>query len=91
MNYYDLQKAAKSAIESIDEFSQVYGGNNVLASIKAQMSFVYTHALNLENPTEHLNQNPFTYSVLASREFASPEELAIKEKLDKVSYILDRG
>jgi len=61
-----------------------------LESIRKQLIFIRDKALEGKNPLLELGEkNYFTYRILASKEFASPEEMEIKKNIDYVSRILD--
>lgn len=90
MNYIDLAKTAREAIRAIDDFIEVNGSTSVLDSIRTQMIFVEKNAESGVDPVLALDGKEFTYSILASRELCSPDELEIKKRLDAVSLIFDR-
>ncbi len=90
MNYVELAERADTAIQKLQEFIDNNGSTDVLESIKEQMLFIKGKALTKKNPAYELENNQkFTYAILASREFASPQELELKEYINKVSRILD--
>lgn len=92
MDFMSLANKSSAAIFEIDLFINKYGSSQSLESIKSQMRFILDAALSDKNPLHLLPKDkPFTYSVLASREFASPEEMKIKACLDEVSKLLDAG
>ena len=54
------------------------------------MLFIRDNANRGKDPAIELgDERKFTYSIIASREFASPAELELKEYLDEVSRLLD--
>jgi hypothetical protein len=90
MNFKKLVGAANDALSKIAAFEAKNGESPVHDSIKAQMKFIRDAALASKNPNMELEKDrQFTYAILASREFASPEELVVKLSLDVVSKLLD--
>ena len=89
MNFSELSKKASNAIDEIEKYIGRYGTNEVIASIKQQMIFIKEKAILKQNPVLALHEKKFTYGVLSSREFSSPDEMRIKKLLDDVSRILD--
>lgn len=89
MNYQALQLAAEQVIAAINKTAPASISVDVLASIKRQMEFICKHAAAGNNPSAELPPNTkFTYAVLASRELASPDELLLQAKIDKVTHLL---
>ena len=90
MNFIKLKESAIVAIKKIDEFGIKNGESDQLESIKQQMIFIRDNAINGKDPSLELGDDrKFTYAIIASREFASPEELDLKEYIDEVSSLLD--
>lgn len=90
MDYKELSFRAGLAIDKLDEFIRKVGATASLESIRQQMIFIRDKADQGKNPLDELESSRyFTYRILASREFASPEELEIKKYIDHVSNILD--
>ncbi|WP_105103597.1 immunity protein Tsi6 family protein [Microbulbifer pacificus] len=91
MNFRALKAASDEALNEISKYVKKNGSNNVLQSIENQMKFISSEAGSGVNPKEKLSEGrQFTYGILSSREFSSPEELIIKEKLDNVTEQLNR-
>lgn len=89
MNFNSLQLAAADVIAAIDANPPQQTSVDVLASIKNQMVFIRDKAAVGQNPSAELPVGAtFTYAVLASRELASPDELALQAIIDKVSTFL---
>lgn len=89
MNFNSLQLAADNVITAIDANPPQQTSVDVLASIKNQMVFIRNKAAAGQNPAAELPAGTtFTYAVLASRELASPDELALQAMIDKVSTFL---
>ncbi|MEO3877120.1 hypothetical protein [Rheinheimera fenheensis] len=89
MNFNALKSAANDVIDAIytDSFETVTA--DVLTSIKNQMVFIRDAAAAGKDPAAELpSGTKFTYAVLASRELASPDELLLQAKIDKVTRIL---
>lgn len=89
MDYEALSTSAKVALNKLEKYINTVGSTGVLESIKQQLIFIHDKAAEGKNPLFELEEKKFTYNVLASREFASPEELEIKKTIDYVSRILD--
>jgi|GEM_PF-2477184 len=88
MDYKALCTAAEKVIVAIDMQPPQYASAGVLASIKNQMVFIRDNAAIGKNPSKELTSGKkFTYGILSSREFASPDELVLKELIDAVSRI----
>ncbi|SNY58967.1 hypothetical protein SAMN06297280_3530 [Arsukibacterium tuosuense] len=89
MDYKALQAAASDVIAFIDNNAPKHTSADVLTSIKNQMVFIRDNAAAGKNPSTELSSGAkFTYAVLASRELASPEEMALQDLIDKVTSIL---
>jgi hypothetical protein len=84
-----LEKKSNAALFIIDEFTVSNGGSSVLESIREQILFIRNNAILGKNPVVELNGRQFTYGIISSREFSSPDELKIKTCLDAVSEVLD--
>ena len=90
MNLKKLADAANVALARISAFAAKNGSTAPLESIRNQMKFIRDAAVDGKNPNSQLAPGQlFTYAILASREFASPEELEVKAALDAVSALLD--
>lgn len=89
MNYQDLSTAANKVITEIDRNKLRFISENTKESIKNQMIFIKSYADQKIDPRSQLNGSKFTYGIISSREFASPEELEVKELIDNVSRIFD--
>jgi hypothetical protein len=90
MNLNKLADAANVALAKISAFAASNGTTPTLESIRNQMKYIRDAAANGKNPNLELAPGQlFTYAILASREFASPEELEVKAALDSVSALLD--
>jgi len=86
MDFTKLAATATLARKALLEHGQINGNSAVCDSIISQLDFIIKHANNCCDPRSKLTQNQtFTYSILASREFCSPDELTLKEYLDAVS------
>lgn len=88
MDLNQLAKAAADALAELDALISKQGANDALTSIQTQVDFIRKHADNGENPKAHLKGNKFTYAIIASRELASPDEMIVQEKLDKITILL---
>lgn len=89
MHFERLAEAASAAIFEIRNFITQHGSAPALDSIESQMRFIYDSALSNRNPLEMVSKDSsFTYGILSSREFASPDEMEIKKKLDRVTELL---
>ncbi|WP_153039159.1 immunity protein Tsi6 family protein [Microbulbifer sp. Q7] len=89
MNYSDVEDCADRALEAVVGLESKHGKSPVLESIKNQMIFVRDNARVGKNPVDELpDGKSFTFGILSSREFASPEELLVKEKLNRVARLL---
>lgn len=89
MDFKKLAFAADKAIEAIESDLLKYISEGSILSIKNQMWFIQSSAREEIDPRSLLNGRQFTYSLIASREFSSPDELNVKSLLDEVSTILD--
>ncbi|WP_156035228.1 hypothetical protein [Microbulbifer sp. HZ11] len=91
-NYLDLvelNRRAGDALAAISTFENLYGKSAVLGSIRAQMNFVFKETEEGRNPLESINSSrSFTFGILSSREFSSPDELKLKAKLNRVAELL---
>lgn len=89
MNYKKLLLHTELALNELTQFINKYGSSQTLESIKKQLIFMKNNANQEKNPLLELNENQtFTYVILASREFSSPEELKVKDSIDEVTRIL---
>ena len=83
-----LQLAANDVIAAIDATPPEHVSDDVLASIQNQMIFIREKAAAGKSPSAELPAGTtFTYAMLASRELASPDELVLKVKIDKVQSL----
>lgn len=86
MNFILLVEKAKEAQKRILESNYIDLNNSKILSILNQLEFIIKYSEQLVDPKTQLKSGEkFTYSIIASREFASPSELVIKEYLDQVS------
>lgn len=91
MGLNELKEAADTAIEKINSFIKENGNSGPLQSILNQMIFVRDNAAKGQHPADVLKEDEkFSYSIIASREFASPDEMELKEFITRVSRIMDR-
>ncbi len=88
MNYKDLFTASKTALYLLENLLKKEDTNQNLLSIKAQLQFINNHADNNINPISMLEGKSFSFGILSSREFASPEELFVKNYIDRVSHLI---
>lgn len=89
MNYSDVEECADRALGAVVMLEKKYGESPVLESIKNQMIFVRDNARAGKNPVDELpSGQSFTFGILSSREFSSPEELLVKEELNRVARLL---
>jgi len=89
MSMRELEVAAQKAYRSVSEIENSRGASDAIDSIRKQMQFIARKASEGKNPVQELNGNKFTYSLIASKEFDSPEEKFSKNDLDIVSDLLD--
>jgi hypothetical protein len=86
MNFMLLTKKARVAKNRIIASDVIDQNSTLILSILQQLEFIIKYSEQKIDPRSQLKTGQtFTYSVLASREFCSPEELAIKNLLDEVS------
>lgn len=90
MNYQKLSAAASKVIMEIESDKLSYTSDGTKQSIKNQMIFIKKYADQNIDPRTKLDGNQFTYGIISSREFSSPDELEIKALIDDVSKILDK-
>lgn len=90
MNYQKLSTAAHKVIMELesDKLSCTIDGTK--QSIKNQMIFIKKYADQNIDPRIKLDGNQFTYGIISSREFSSPDELEIKALIDDVSKMLEK-
>lgn len=89
MDYQALNIAAAQVIVFMEDNPLPAASVDVLTSIKNQMVFIRDAAAAGKDPAAELpSVTKFTYAVLASRELASPEELLLQAKIDKVTRTL---
>ncbi len=77
-------------MNELEKYINKYELTGVLESIQVQLDYIQKNALEHKNPFLELGERKFTYQILSSREFASPEELEIKKHIDYVSEILEK-
>lgn len=90
MTLIELSEASSDVLMEINKLESVHGGTNALSTIKTQMEFIKKYAECGINPKSQLGDNTFTYAIIASREFASPAEMVIQEKLDNITILLKK-
>lgn len=84
-----LASAVKDALVELDKLIENHGTSSILESIKHQLQFIQQKAEEGKDPVDELRDGKkFTFGILASREFSSPEELVVQEKIDSVTEIL---
>ncbi|HEX5794169.1 MAG TPA: hypothetical protein VFY01_12900 [Rheinheimera sp.] len=89
MDYKALYNAANNVVVAIDSQPLRYTSADVISSIKHQMIFIRDNAAAGKNPSNELPAGTkFTYAILASRELASPDELALQVLIDEVTAAL---
>lgn len=90
----DFTRVEESALKAIEKFlnQNVVDINELfMQSILAQLNFIADCAKEGKNPRTSLTEGKtFTYGIIASREFASPEELKLNEYLTAVDLELYR-
>jgi len=85
MSYENLYLSSKMALKKIDEFEEKNGNWSIFETIRAQIIFINTHAYEKKNPVAYLKENQsFTFGVISSKEFSSPDELNLKKYFDKI-------
>lgn len=89
MNLKKLLEKTERAILELEKYSSRFGSTDQIDSIKQQMIFLRENAASGKNPINELGDKKLTYGIIASREFASPDELELKGYLDNVSEVLD--
>jgi len=90
MEYSKLAIQTNKTINYLTKFMKNNRDDASLESIINQMIFIRDNAQKNINPTFALSDGrKFTYAILASRELSSPDELKLKEEIDKVSKLLD--
>ena len=82
MNISRVEESALKAIEKFLNQNVMDINEPFMQSILAQLNFIADCAKEGKNPRKSLSEGKtFTYGILASREFASPEELELNEYL----------
>ena len=89
MDYQKLSAAVNKVITEIEGDKLSYISESTKQSIKNQMVFIKKYADQNIDPKAQLDGNQFTYGIISSREFSSPDELEVKALIDDVSKILD--
>ena len=86
MNFILLTEKTKQAKKAILESNCIDLNNSQILSILNQLEFIIKYSEQSLDPKSKLKSGEtFTYSIIASREFTSPNQLAVKEYLDQVS------
>ncbi|WP_028773311.1 hypothetical protein [Shewanella waksmanii] len=86
MNFVSLTKKAKVAKNIITGSKFIDKSNSSVVSILRQLDFIINHSEQGDDPRTKLKGGQkFTYSIIASREFCSPDELKVKSYLDELS------
>ncbi|MCW8128708.1 hypothetical protein [Microbulbifer halophilus] len=86
VNLKKLNILADDASTEISSFEKKHGQRTSITSIKNQMKFISELSGNGLNPLERLkNGETFTFAIISSKELSSPEELALKRKIDLVA------
>ncbi|WP_411994583.1 immunity protein Tsi6 family protein [Agarivorans sp. DSG3-1] len=86
MNYSKLSASSGLALVEFSKKNISSIEEAIYDSILAQLTFLSDEAKQGRNPRTSLPKGKtFTYGVLASRNFASPEELKLKGLLDEVT------
>lgn len=86
MNFILLTKKAKIAKNKISVSGVIDQNSPSILSILQQLDFIINFSGQGIDPKAQLKTGQtFTYSVIASREFCSPDELDLKKYLDDVS------
>lgn len=89
MNFTRIEKSALKAIEKFLNQNVVDINEPFMQSILAQLNFIANCAKEGKNPRTSLPEGKtFTYGIIASREFASPEELELNEYITAVDMEL---
>jgi len=78
MSVRELEVAAQKADRSVSEIEKYRGASDAIDSVGKQMKFIARKASEGRNQVQELNGNKFTYSLIASKEFDSPEEKSAK-------------
>ena len=90
MNFSKVEQAALQAIDKFTNQKVIDINQPSIQSIMAQLNFIASCAKQGKNPRHSLPEGKvFTYGIVSSREFASPEELELKKyliALDKELY-----
>ncbi len=90
MNFSKVEQAALQAIDKFTNQKVIDINQPSIQSIMAQLNFIASCAKQGKNPRHSLPEGKvFTYGIISSREFASPEELELKKyliALDKELY-----
>lgn len=85
MNLLTVEKVALQAIDKFTNQTVVNMNEPAIQSILAQLNFIASCAKQGKNPRSSLPEGQkFTYGIISSREFASPEELELKKYLTAV-------
>ena len=86
MNFILLTEKVKEAQKKFLESNDLDLNNPKIISILNQLEFIVRYSEQEVDPKSQLKSGEaFTYSIIASREFASPSELTLKKYLDQVS------
>lgn len=85
MNLLKIEQTALQAIDKFNNQNVIDISESSIQSILAQLKFIADCAKQGKNPRNSLPEGQaFTYGIISSREFASPEELELKKYLTAV-------
>ncbi|EIK46963.1 hypothetical protein O59_000984 [Cellvibrio sp. BR] len=85
MNLLNVERAALQAIDKFTNQKIINTNDPSIQSILAQLNFIASCAKQGKNPRSSLPEGKsFTYGIISSREFASPDELELKKYLIEV-------
>ncbi len=92
MIFKELEDGATKAIDMLEEYFKLNQDMKFITTIITQMEFIQKCAkVHIDPLKAVLEQNkPFTFGILSSKNFASPQELAMKEQLDIVSELMEK-
>ncbi|QLE86795.1 hypothetical protein FLM48_18000 [Shewanella sp. Scap07] len=81
-----LEQKARIAKDIITGSKFIDKSNLSIAPILGQLDFIISHSEQGSDPRAKLkNGQKFTFSIIASREFCSPDEQKVKSYLDELS------
>ena len=85
MNFLKVEQLALQAIDKFTNQKVINTNEPSIQSILTQLNFIASCAKQGKNPRNSLPEGKvFTYGIISSREFASPEELELKKYLTAV-------